>query len=233
MEVSAPCRSHPEATFYCPVAATVKSIGECDDSTTKSACLVVRSFVRPYPIIAPHKRRRRRSKEPNGTTESHQTTLSIPFVIPAMFRLCSWDLRTRRCVERFRNEDGTITSSISVTPNHIAVGAESGVVNLYSDAGSSAARKAPLKSLMNLQTSADCTRFNHDGNILAFSTKREREGLKLLHVPSQTVFSNWPTAKTPLKYVWSLDFSPMSKFLTIGNDKGECLLYKLEHYHAQ
>jgi U3 small nucleolar RNA-associated protein 18 len=86
---------------------------------------------------------------------------------------------------------------------------------------------------MNLKTSADLVRFNTDGQILALSSRRETSALKLLHVPSRTVFANWPTTKTPLGYVWSLDFSPSSKFLVLGNDQGKCLLYKLLHYNAE
>lgn len=91
-------------------------------------------------------------------------------------------------------------------------------------------RREPLKSIMNVRTSADYVRFNHDGQILAISTRREKQGLKLVHVPTATVFSNWPTSKTPLSYVWATDFSPESKFLAVGNDKGKCLLYRLVHY---
>lgn len=141
-------------------------------------------------------------------------------------------------MERFPNGDGTITSSLSASSNSLAVGAESGVVNLYSEHVTQpmdsllggGRTKTPLKSIMNLHTSADFVRFNPDGQILAMSTQREKHGLKLLHVPSKTVFSNWPTAKTPLGYVWSMDFSPQSKFLAIGNDKGKCLLYKIKQY---
>mmetsp|Transcript_5472 Transcript_5472/g.10801 ORF Transcript_5472/g.10801 Transcript_5472/m.10801 type:complete len:135 (+) Transcript_5472:96-500(+) len=126
--------------------------------------------------------------------------------------------------------------------NFLAVGAESGVVNLYNDKhhhhhhstchplASTSTDKTPLKSIMNLQTSADMLKFSDDGQILAMSTRRETNGLKLLHVPSGTVFSNWPTSKTPLKYVWSMDFSPGSKYFAIGNDHGKCLLYQLKHY---
>ena len=160
-----------------------------------------------------------------------------------------WDVKSRRCVERFSNGDGTITSSLAASNAHLAVGAESGVVNLYSEhvvaqqqrrsrshsslllSGVSA--KAPLRSVMNLSTSADVLRFNHDGQILAMSSQREQHGLKLLHVPTRTVFSNWPTAQTPLGYVWSTRFSPKSRFLAVGNDKGKCLLYKINHYHDQ
>ncbi|KAL3815604.1 hypothetical protein ACHAXA_007136 [Cyclostephanos tholiformis] len=152
---------------------------------------------------------------------------------------------SRRCVERFHNEDGTITSSLAISSNSLAVGAESGVVNLYDDKYAPAsmrrgggissfaainADRNPIKSIMNLTTSADDIRFNHDGQILAMSTRRETNGLKLLHVPSATVFSNWPTSKTPLKYVWSMDFSPKSRYMAVGNDHGKCLLYRLKHY---
>ena len=150
-----------------------------------------------------------------------------------------WHVGSRRCVERFHNEDGTITSSLALSPNNfLAVGAESGVVNLYDDGSrnrggiglSAISERSPLKSVMNLATSADSLRFNHDGNILALSTRRETNGLRLLHVPTATVFSNWPTSKTPLKYVWSTDFSPGSRYLAVGNDHGKCLLYRLKHY---
>lgn len=146
-----------------------------------------------------------------------------------------WEVRSRRCVERFTTQDGTITSYLAASSRrHLAVGSESGVVGLYNDeivrhhdVNSS---RTPIKSIMNLHTSADMVRFNHDGQILAMSSRREKQGLKLLHVPTATVFSNWPTSKTPLQYVWSMDFSPQSKYLAVGNDKGKCLLYQLRHY---
>ena len=142
-------------------------------------------------------------------------------------------------MERFSNNDGTITSALAASSGNFAVGSESGVVNLYSEHSSGTRtftqsqvdyRKDPLKSIMNLHTSADSVRFNHDGQMLAMSTKREKHGMKILHVPSKTVFSNWPTTKTPLNYVWSMDFSPKSQFMAIGNDKGKCLLYRFQHY---
>jgi len=141
-----------------------------------------------------------------------------------------WDLRSKKCVDKFQNQDGTITSFVSATSRFTAVGAESGVVNLYHDRAPAFKKRTPVKSIMNLQTSIDHMKFNPTGDILAMSSQREKDSLKLLHVPTQTVFSNWPTSKTPLGYVWSIDFSPKSKFMAIGNDKGKCMLYKLQHY---
>ncbi|KAL9189770.1 hypothetical protein ACHAXT_009445 [Thalassiosira profunda] len=142
-----------------------------------------------------------------------------------------WHIGSRRCVERFHNEDGTITSALAASSNVLAVGSET-TLPLPARRGLSLAstERTPLKSIMNLTTSADNVCFNHDGQILAMATQRETNGLKLLHVPTATVFSNWPTSKTPLKYVWSMDFSPGSRYFAIGNDHGKCLLYKLRHY---
>ena len=162
--------------------------------------------------------------------------LTSPFFFLHTYR---FEVKSRRCVERFTNQDGTISSYLAASSRrHMAVGSESGVVNLYSDDYSRRRKptmdfgveRSPIKSIMNMQTSADMLRFNHDGQILAMSSRREKNSLKLLHVPTATVFSNWPTSKTPLNYVWSMDFSPESKFLAVRNDKRKCLLYELQHY---
>lgn len=155
-------------------------------------------------------------------------TLSLTPFYHISFR---WDIRSKKCIDRFQNEDGTITSFISASSRFLAVGAESGVVNIYNDNYSPFKKRMPLKSIMNMHTSIDFMRFNPTGDILALSSRREKDSLKLVHMPTQTVFSNWPTSKTPLGYVWSIDFSPGSKFMAVGNDKGKCLLYKLLHYN--
>ena len=53
---------------------------------------------------------------------------------------------------------------------------------------------------------------------------------RVVHVPTMTVFSNWPTSKSPLHYVHSTAFSPHSGYLAIGNARGRVLLYRLHHY---
>ena len=151
-----------------------------------------------------------------------------------------WDMKSRKCVERFSNLDGTSSTSLALSSRHLAVGAKSGVVNLFSDIHSSfgksssfdtaEAQRTPIKSIMNLHSAIHSTCFNSDGQILAIATRNDQSGLKLMHVPTATVYANWPTLNTPLGYVWSMDFSSDSRFLAIGNDKGKCLLYNLKHY---
>jgi U3 small nucleolar RNA-associated protein 18 len=160
-----------------------------------------------------------------------------------------YDLRYQsnyKCIERFHNDDGTITSQIATSSQTFAVGAESGVVNLYKNNTttepvlsqspsllrglSTAPQRTPIKSIMNIKTCVDTMTYNHDGDLLAISSRFEKDCLKLVHVPTGTVYSNWPTSNTPLGYVFSIDFSPYSNYMAIGNDQGKCLLYKLTHY---
>mgnify|MGYP002883850964 FL=1 len=84
--------------------------------------------------------------------------------------------------------------------------------------------------MMNLTTKVDTLAFNPDGQMLAAASSLKRNALRLLHVPSRTVFSNWPTSKTPLQYVHSLAFSPSSDLLAVGNARGRVLLYRLKQY---
>ena len=47
-----------------------------------------------------------------------------------------------------------------------------------------------------------------------------------VHLPSQTVFSNWPTKKASLGFVTSLAMSPHSKYIAIGSACGRVFLYR-------
>ena len=80
---------------------------------------------------------------------------------------------------------------------------------------------------MTLRTSVSALAFHPSRQILALSSKRDKESLRLLHVPTRTVYANWPTGKTPLNYVWSMDFSPCGSYVAVGNDRGKCLLYRM------
>eukprot|EP00128_Syssomonas_multiformis_P012547 Colp12_sorted_trinity150504_noHs@11706 len=144
-----------------------------------------------------------------------------------------WDMNARECVHRFVDEGCINSTSMAWAPNdtYLATGSDSGVVNIYNSSSLLGnANPKPLKGIMNLTTSADLLEFNHDAQILAMASKRKKDALKLVHLPSCTVFANWPTADTPLGYVHCFDFSPNSGYFAAGNDKGKVLLYRLNHY---
>eukprot|EP00611_Tribonema_gayanum_P029580 TRINITY_DN795_c0_g1_i4.p1 TRINITY_DN795_c0_g1~~TRINITY_DN795_c0_g1_i4.p1 ORF type:complete len:517 (+),score=125.34 TRINITY_DN795_c0_g1_i4:62-1612(+) len=149
-----------------------------------------------------------------------------------------FDVRHSRCVQRMYNEGGTGTTGLDISPpqphRYMAVGSESGVVNIYDSVAATAAsagsigvyRPKPLHAIMNLTTPATIVKFNSDSQVLAIASSEKKDALRLVHVATGTVFANWPTQRTPLGYPFCLDFSPSSNFLAVGNDKGRVLLYR-------
>ncbi|CAG8595892.1 13673_t:CDS:2 [Ambispora leptoticha] len=143
-----------------------------------------------------------------------------------------WDVGTRRCVHRFKDHGGFKPSSVAVSKNdkYLSIGSRSGIVNVYDKSRLTSNNPSPLKAISNLTTTVHHTKFNHDSQILGISSRSKKEQLKLVHLPSLTVFKNWPTGATPLGYVESFDFSPNSGYIAIGNAKGKVLLYRLRHF---
>lgn len=158
--------------------------------------------------------------------------------------LHQWDLRMRRCVARVADEGATNSTGLAYTDEGggwLATGSDMGVVNLYRPSGLvssasvaagplAAAPGTPAKALLNLTTTIDTLAFSPDGQMLAMASRMKRDSLRLVHLPSCTVFANWPTSKTPLGHVHSVAFSPGGGFMAIGNAKGRALLYRMHHY---
>ena len=139
-----------------------------------------------------------------------------------------WDVRQMgRCVQRIPDHGGTRGSRVAASKDYLATGSNSGMVHLYDVSDLS---KSPVKEFGHLTTNISSLSFNHDGQLLALASRSEKNALRLVHLPSKTVFSNWPTPKTPLNYVSQVAFSPSSKLLALGNDQGRVLLYQLKHY---
>lgn len=102
----------------------------------------------------------------------------------------------------------------------IAIGSTSGIVNIYDRSGwieagppmaatsttTSAASSdkgqishpTPTKTLSNLTTPISQLAFSPNGQLLAMASRWKRDALRLVHLPSCTVYRNWPTSKTPL-----------------------------------
>ncbi|KAK7328074.1 hypothetical protein VNO77_22170 [Canavalia gladiata] len=146
-----------------------------------------------------------------------------------------WDLRTRTCLHK-GVDDGCINGTALCTSpggTHFAAGSDSGIVNIYNREEFLGGKKKPIKTIENLTTKVDFMKFNHDSQILAICSSMKKSSLKLIHIPSYTVFSNWPPPNASLHYPRCIDFSPGGGFMAVGNAAGKVLLYKLHHYqHA-
>ncbi|KZV78015.1 hypothetical protein EXIGLDRAFT_634657, partial [Exidia glandulosa HHB12029] len=108
-----------------------------------------------------------------------------------------------------------------------------GYVNVYGSSSNSDERPPHLKALPHLTTRVSKLLFSPDAQILAMSSSAKKDQLKLVHLPSLTVFRNWPTSGTPLHTVNALAFSPGSEFFVVGNAAGRALLYHLPYFAQQ
>ncbi|XP_034448647.1 U3 small nucleolar RNA-associated protein 18 homolog isoform X2 [Hippoglossus hippoglossus] len=145
-----------------------------------------------------------------------------------------WDVRSSRCVNKFTDEGCVKGTSIAASRNgqYLACGSQSGVVNIYSqEACLNSANPKPLKAVMNLLTSATSLTFNPTSEILAIASRAEDEAVRLVHLSSLSIFSNFPVSKRNIVYRAScLDFSPHSGFFSLANNKGHAPLFRLLHY---
>ncbi|KAI9255595.1 WD40-repeat-containing domain protein [Phascolomyces articulosus] len=145
-----------------------------------------------------------------------------------------WDVGERECVKRWRDDGGVDCTAIGVSPNdkYYATGSTLGVVNLYDQQvlEPNNTTPKPYKTLGNLTTSIGQIKFNHDSQLMAYSSSEVKNQLRIVHTATGTIFNNWPTERTPLHKVSALNFSPNSDYLAIGDMRGRVLLYGLNHY---
>lgn len=127
--------------------------------------------------------------------------------------ITEWDLLEQRVTARWQDEGAVGTTVLALgghfndikspvgTDRWVAVGSSSGIVNIYDRRAwlpSIPAQPKPTKTLDHLTTPTSHLAFSPDGQILAMASKWKRDAMKLVHLPSCTVFKNWPTSTTPL-----------------------------------
>ncbi|KAK2976622.1 hypothetical protein RJ640_021424 [Escallonia rubra] len=179
-----------------------------------------------------------KTKELIGTLKMNGTARSLAFSNDGQQLLTSggdgqiyhWDLRTRACFHKAVDEGCITGTALCTSGNLFAAGSDSGIVNIYNGDEFLGGKRKPIKTIESLTTKVDFMKFNNDAQVLAISSSMKKNSLKLIHVPSFTVFSNWPPQNRTLQYPRCLDFSPGGGFMAMGNAAGKVLLYKLNHY---
>ncbi|KAG7272698.1 hypothetical protein CRUP_029637 [Coryphaenoides rupestris] len=146
-----------------------------------------------------------------------------------------WDMRSSRCLNKFADDGCVKGTSIAASRNgqYLACGSQSGVVNVYSQQEClTSANPGPLKTLMNLLNPVTSLAFNPASEILAMASRNEDEAVRMVHLPSLTVFSNFPIPMRR-KFLYRancIDFSPHSGFFSLANNKGVAQLMRLLYY---
>lgn len=170
--------------------------------------------------------------------------------------VCEYDITQRSVVRRWL-DDGAVGTTIIALGGHIgdtreeflggsrwvALGSSSGVVNLYdrrswmeNDQSTSSSsistatpdhRPQPFRSFTQLTTPTSHLTFSSDGQMLVMASRWKKDALRLIHLPTATVYRNWPTEKTSLGRISSLALSPDGGYLAVANEQGKIRLWEI------
>ncbi|KAL1866954.1 U3 snoRNP protein [Paecilomyces lecythidis] len=168
-----------------------------------------------------------------------------------------WDGRLRRVVARWVDEGAVGTTVISLGGRSgrkelggdrwIAIGSSSGIVNIYdrrlwaaasAQASSSSKDKndiqvdiprnpKPTRVFDHLTTPTSHLVFSPDGQLMVMASRWKRDALRLVHLPSCTVYRNWPTSNTPFGRISSVAVSPGSDMLAVANEQGKIRVWEI------
>ncbi|KAL1956593.1 hypothetical protein VTO42DRAFT_7004 [Malbranchea cinnamomea] len=130
----------------------------------------------------------------------------------------------------------------------VAIGSSSGIVNIYdrrpwanaivsSRGGKTAAsddvqsaiprHPRPTRMLDQLTTPISHIVFSDDGQLLVIASRWKRDALRLVHLPSCTVYKNWPTPNTPLGRISAVAIAATSRTLAVANEQGKIRLWEI------
>ncbi|TAQ89220.1 hypothetical protein B7494_g2451 [Chlorociboria aeruginascens] len=155
-----------------------------------------------------------------------------------------WSVESRSFIARWV-DDGSIGATVLTLgglngpkplggDRWVVIGSQSGVVNIYDRRAFLSSsqieipeRPEPNKQFMQLTTPTSNLNISPDGQLLVISSKWKKDALRLVHLPSCTVYRNWPTSVTPLGRVTATAFSSASDMLAVANEAGKIRLWEI------
>lgn len=156
-----------------------------------------------------------------------------------------WDRREKQVVAKWIDEGAVGTTVVVLGGNAAgpkelggdrwaAIGSSSGIVNVYDrrkwvNAESIPARPKPVRAFDQLTTPTSHLEFSPDGQILCMASRWKRDALRLVHLPSCTVYRNWPTASTPLGRITAVVWAPNSDMMAVANEQGKIRLWEIRN----
>lgn len=158
-----------------------------------------------------------------------------------------WNRNERRVVARWVDEGAVGVTIMAMDgldrgpktlggDRWLAIGSSSGIVNIYdrrkwAPSGKITIPERPqaVRAFDQLTTPTSNLVFSPNGQILCIASRWKRDALRLVHLPSCTVYRNWPTAQTPLGRITAVGWSPEGHMLATGNEQGKVRLWEIRN----
>ncbi|KAK0618240.1 WD40-repeat-containing domain protein [Bombardia bombarda] len=134
-------------------------------------------------------------------------------------QVTEWSLVTKRTAGVWRDE-GSIGGTVMALGGHNGPAGIGGTVEIKT-------LPTPTRTFEQLTTPISVVTFAPDGQLLAFGSLHKKDALRLVHLPSCTVYRNWPTEQTPLGRISAVAFSAQSDVLAVGNDVGKIRMWEI------
>ncbi|KAJ9648851.1 U3 snoRNP protein [Coniosporium tulheliwenetii] len=175
--------------------------------------------------------------------------------------ISEWSVEEQRTIARWTDEGAVGTTVLALGGRSgregwlggdrwVAVGSSSGVVNIYDRrAWSGTAQPTaadgelanggipsgpkPTKTFDQLTTPTSHLAFSPDGQALAMASRWKRDAMRIVHLPSCTVYKNWPTSKTPLGRITAVAWGERGNegeaelVLAVANEQGKIRLWEV------
>lgn len=151
-----------------------------------------------------------------------------------------YDVLQRAFTARWRDEGGFATTVVANGgARWVAVGSQSGIVNIYDrklsfgggapGAVGSPQEPKPVKVMEQLVTAISVLEFSPDTQVLCIASRGKKDALRMVHLPSCTVYKNWPTSKTPLGKVTAVAWAGKETgMVAVGNEAGNVRLFEIK-----
>ncbi|QSS61432.1 U3 snoRNA associated protein [Histoplasma capsulatum] len=85
----------------------------------------------------------------------------------------------------------------------------------------------PTRMLGQLTTPTSHLVFSANGQLLVMASRWKKDALRLIHLPSCTVYKNWPTSNTPFGRISAVAIAPTSDTLAVANEQGKIRLWEI------
>eukprot|EP01012_Entosiphon_sulcatum_P027441 TRINITY_DN3307_c0_g1_i1.p1 TRINITY_DN3307_c0_g1~~TRINITY_DN3307_c0_g1_i1.p1 ORF type:complete len:409 (-),score=48.34 TRINITY_DN3307_c0_g1_i1:30-1178(-) len=144
----------------------------------------------------------------------------------------TWDLRQQQPITCWQDHSLVSATAIAVSGGQIAVGTESGFVNVYNrdQFTESARRITPIKSVPNLTMPVTQMAYHPKGEMLGIMAAGHEGQLRMVHSRELKVFPNFPSVPDVRKPYSHFGFTATGKYLCLARQSGNLQIAELRTY---